>query len=236
MVHSPHTPSRRRVDPDETVETLRALLSADVAVAGGDPEFVPGALRQGERIYVERAVSKRQREFARGRWCARRALEQLGVPPATIPVGAQRQPVWPDGVVGSITHCDGFVAAAVCTSQTLFALGIDVEPRKALPVDVRSIVLTANELGRPGPDGAHGEEWDTVAFCAKEAIHKCINPSTGVTLDFLDVEVDLLPTGEFRASLVGRSVDLAPVFDRLQGRYGLSPTHVAAVATIQPLA
>jgi 4'-phosphopantetheinyl transferase EntD len=51
---------------------------------------------------ISRAVGKRRREFRTVRHCARRALTELGLPPAAVLPGERREPVWPPGVVGSL--------------------------------------------------------------------------------------------------------------------------------------
>ncbi len=61
-----------------------------------------------ERAVLGRAVAKRRREFATGRECAHRALEQLGLMAEAVPSGERGEPLWPAGVVVSITHCDGY--------------------------------------------------------------------------------------------------------------------------------
>ena len=93
-------------------------------------------------------------------------------------------PQWPAGVVGSITHCAGLVAAAVGWSADWWALGIDAEPAVALDDDVRDAVTTPVE--RAGP----ADPLDaTVVFCAKEAFYKCWSALDGAVLEFTDVEV-----------------------------------------------
>ena len=78
----------------------------------------PGWLRPEERAYVESAVPRRVREFAAGRQCARLALRELGGPDEAIPVGLSRQPKWPPGIVGSITHTVGYCLAVVAVRGT----------------------------------------------------------------------------------------------------------------------
>jgi 4'-phosphopantetheinyl transferase EntD len=57
-----------------------------------------------EEAAVGNAVEKRRREFVTARACAREALAQLGLPAQPIPAGPRGEPVWPQGVVCSITH------------------------------------------------------------------------------------------------------------------------------------
>ncbi|WP_234705049.1 4'-phosphopantetheinyl transferase family protein [Sinorhizobium meliloti] len=89
-----------------------------------------------EESAIATAVKSRRREFSIGRACARAALSKLGFPPSAIPTGPNREPLWPSGVVGSITHCAGFHAAAVALQKDCVALGIDVEVDEELPSGV----------------------------------------------------------------------------------------------------
>ncbi len=92
---------------------IEQLLPPSVAVseAFGD---VPGEpVFTGEKHLVEQAVEKRRREFVTARRCAREALGKLGFAPVPIGAGPRREPVWPVGMAGTITHCDGYRAAAV---------------------------------------------------------------------------------------------------------------------------
>ena len=95
-----------------------------------------------EAMAIERAVDKRRAEFTRGRACAREALSELGVPPQPIPVGTHRQPVWPLGVVGSITHCKGLVVAVAAMMSELPAIVVAV-------VAVVAVVLDPSLSGNP---------------------------------------------------------------------------------------
>lgn len=88
------------------------LLPAGVASAelfADPPGLVPHPL---EESLISRAVEKRRREFVSARHCARVAMGQLGLDSAPILRGDRNMPLFPKGVVGSITHCDGYRAAA----------------------------------------------------------------------------------------------------------------------------
>jgi len=172
------------------------------------------SLPAAEATSVARASTARRREYATTRACARAALELLGRPVEAVPTGPDRAPVWPSGVVGSLTHCSGYRAAAVAHARTHLGMGIDAEPHEALPADVRSIVMSAGE--RPhGPRDAHLER---IVFSAKEAFYKAWNPLRGTWLDFGDVHVEVEPGGGFVATVVG-SVALGPVPRVSSGRW-----------------
>jgi len=102
-------------------------------------ELFPEELRS-----LGRAVDKRRREFTTGRACARAALSQLGIGPTAIPGGARGQPLWPPGIVGSITHCRGYCACAVARAERVVSLGIDAEAN--LPLEVGLLVDASNSV------------------------------------------------------------------------------------------
>ena len=201
----------------ETV--LGALLPPGVAVAvwsgpvGGeaDPRDMLGPR---DREAMARAVPKRQVEFARGRWCAREALARAGYEHAVneIPVGPSREPVWPDGFTGSITHCEGLVAAVAAPLSRVRGIGLDAEVDRPLPREVVGQVITPEEGSTAGTDGAE------VRFSAKESIHKSVFPLTGVWLDFLDVAVEL-DGGALRARAATGARTTIPELERVRGRY-----------------
>ena len=86
-----------------------------------------------EEPLIARSVAKRRNEFITVRHCARIALGELGVPPVPILKGDKGEPCWPDGVVGSLTHCTGYRGAVVGRSAAVRSVGIDAEPHDVLP-------------------------------------------------------------------------------------------------------
>lgn len=159
-----------------------------------------------EEAAVARAVESRRREFATTRICARRALAELGVVDVPIPRGRAGSPVWPARVVGSLTHCAGFRAAAVARQHDVRSIGIDAEPRSELPPGVLELVADQAEqdhlaaLREFDPD----LPWDRLLFSAKESVYKAYFPLTGRWLDFTDVALVLDPGGSFAARLHDR--------------------------------
>jgi 4'-phosphopantetheinyl transferase EntD len=156
-----------------------------------------------EAAAVAGAVPERRREFATVRYCARKALRRIGVPAVAMPPDADRAPRWPRGVVGSMTHCVGYRAAAVARSEELCALGIDAEPHAAVPDAALDVILRDEERRRlvALADADPGLHWDRILFCAKEAVYKAWFPLTRRWLDFADVSTTVYPDGTFQASL-----------------------------------
>jgi 4'-phosphopantetheinyl transferase EntD len=163
-----------------------------------------------EEVVVAAAVDKRRREFAAVRACARRAMEKLGVPPQPVLPGERGAPRWPEGLTGSMTHCDGYCAAALVRTTDLVSLGIDAEPHAALPDDMLGAVALPAEERRLTRLAAHRPDvhWDRLLFSAKESVYKAWFPLTGAWLGFEEADIDLhvapgaSRTGGFRARLL----------------------------------
>ena len=66
-----------------------------------------------------------------------------------MPRAQDRVPIWPDDLVGSITHTDLWAAAAVARrDQGFVAIGIDLEPADALPPELSASVCTPEEQAK----------------------------------------------------------------------------------------
>jgi 4'-phosphopantetheinyl transferase EntD len=184
---------------------IDAILPDTVAVAEAYEDTAAFELFPLEEAAVARAVGKRRREFATGRACARRAMARLGMAACAVPTGDRGQPLWPPGVVGSITHCDGYRACALARSSDLAALGIDAEPHLPLPAGLVADVARAAESAAIGLLSASMPEihWDRLLFSAKEAVFKAWYPLAERRLGFEDAEIDFDPAAaRFQARLL----------------------------------
>ncbi|MGN7186948.1 4'-phosphopantetheinyl transferase family protein [Microbacterium enclense] len=157
---------------------------------------IEGFLSADEAHIVRNAVETRRREFTTARMCAREALEALGFPPAEILQDERRAPIWPEGVVGSITHCSGFRAAAVARSTVIRSLGIDAEPQSPLPDGLAELVLTSEEqTALRSTREVLPNEIERLIFVIKESIYKAWYPLTRAWLGFQDVTVTVAADG-----------------------------------------
>ncbi|MFB6905884.1 4'-phosphopantetheinyl transferase [Streptomyces bacillaris] len=176
---------------------------AELSELFADPPSV--RLYPEEAELIGNAVEQRRREFATVRWCARTALARLGVARGPILHQARRAPVWPDGIVGSMTHCDGYRAAAVARRSSVTAIGVDAEPNLTLPDGVENAVLLPEEradvvrLAAWRPDIA----WDRLIFSAKESVFKAWFPLTGRWLDFEECVITFGETTGNTGTFVG---------------------------------
>jgi 4'-phosphopantetheinyl transferase EntD len=192
-------------------------------------------LRAEEESVVVRAVHKRRREFTTGRACARLALGRLGISPVAIPAGKRGEPVWPAGVVGSITHCRGYRACAVAKTEDVLGIGIDAEVHEPLPAGVLEQVAFGSERAMTA-DRAAGVHLDRLLFSAKEAVYKAWFPLARRWLGFEDAEIGIdLQDGSFRARLlVPAPVVAGAPLAELCGRWCVDDGLMATAVVVLP--
>ncbi|WP_460959308.1 4'-phosphopantetheinyl transferase family protein [Parasphingorhabdus pacifica] len=201
---------------------LEEILPGDIASAESFTDPPEATLYASEAAAVAHAVSNRRREFTTARFCARRAMRALGVPPAPLLPGERGAPNWPEGVVGSMTHCAGYRAAAAGSTSTTVTVGVDAEPHEKLPGGVLKVVSTETEhshlaaLSETVPE----VRWDRLLFSCKEAVYKAWFPITGEWLGFADAELTFDTGGGFNARLnkKGPDIDGAPLIE-FDGRW-----------------
>lgn len=206
-------------NPPRRSELFEALLPAGIATAEltgvGDPE----SLLDGERQLVGHAAPVRRREFAAGRLCARYAAKQFGIVDCAIGARDDRRPRWPHALTGSITHTDGFSAAAVGERSRFRAIGIDAERIGCVSRDMWGQLLLPAEAdwleSKPAPVQA---SLATLLFSAKEAFYKCQYEVTQQWLEFRDVTLDFFSRELDRNSLALCAVGRVQRVDSGEGR------------------
>jgi 4'-phosphopantetheinyl transferase EntD len=203
--------------PGTTSDLAAAELYSD------PPDLVP--LPEEEPL-IAKSVAKRRNEFITVRYCAREALGSLGVAPVPILKGEKGEPRWPDGIVGSLTHCEGYRGAAVARLGDVRSVGIDAEPHDVLPkgvLDAISLPAERAEL-RALPADLH---WDRILFCAKEATYKAWFPVTRRWLGFEDAHItfevdDTGTSGAFESRvLIDPAAASGPPLKTLSGRWSV---------------
>lgn len=183
--------SPKRLNPAISSQLIKGMFPAGVAAAELREPGDVSLLLPGEAESLGRAVRRRNQEFAAGRLCARRALLEFGVEDFPLGVAHDRQPAWPDSIVGSITHTAGFCAAVVAERRRFIGLGIDAEIVGRVTADLWPSICTPSEIdglrSHAGPDQAAVA---ALLFAAKEAFYKCQYPVVHEWLDFHDVSVE----------------------------------------------
>lgn len=202
---------------------IESLLPDWVASRERTTDVGEAGLFPAEREVLVRAVAKRRAEFSTARACAREALAELGQPPVPILPGERGAPQWPAGIVGTMTHCDGYRAAAVASATRAVGLGVDAEPHGPLPDGVLRLVSLPEERERLAELTATRPEvhWDRLLFTIKESVYKVWFPITRTWLDFSGASVEIQPAEQrFTAELQvpGPTVNGAEL-THLPGRY-----------------
>ena len=183
---------------------------------------VPGSL--------QRALHKRKAEYVAGRLCARRAI--LAIRPAfdgQIGSFADRSPIWPQGIVGSLTHCEGFASAAVASDELVRGIGIDsgriMDEGTAGSVER---FITCGESWISGASEFSPAVSLTLLFSAKESLFKCLYPLVRRFFSFEHARIDLVDRSRcvFRAVLlvdIGGGLTASTALD---GRYKVGHRYV----------
>jgi len=139
-----------------------------------------------ERDLVANAVQQRQADFITGRWCAHRALQAIGQAQAVIEVNRLGGPVWPAGVIGSISHDAGVCVAVAGLNGSAGGLGFGVgvgvgvdlfgmSRAPAMPA-LAPLILSAAESRLFERDPEQPLYVQTL-FCIKEAVIKAVSPT-----------------------------------------------------------
>lgn len=188
-----------------------------------------------EAALVARALDKRRREFAAGRLCYRRALARLGLPPRALVNDADRAPMWPEDVVGSVTHTRGLCAVVLAPADTMRSLGIDVEPSTPMRDALWRRIATADEQRRIEASSAiEPGLMGKIVFSAKECFYKLQYPLTRQYLGFEDAEVAVdLEGGRFDVTFLRDAGDRFRRGDVLDGRFRIDDGYVVTAMHLE---
>jgi 4'-phosphopantetheinyl transferase EntD len=222
------------------------------AARGGIPElssiFGPGVLTAASRIdtdideppaskhgAVAAAHVPRQREFATGRRLARSLMARLGIANARLPANKDRSPVWPAGVVGSISHAENVCVVALAPSDKFLGLGVDIEPNRSVTPGLIDTICTARErawLSHQSP--ASRGVYARLMFSAKESAFKCQYPLTRTFLEYGDVDIKLDVRRAGFTAAIHRTPSLKDETDvLLYGRFCIFPDWLVTGITLR---
>ncbi len=176
----------------DDIDELQAALDRVIPIregltvlVGGISDYQDGLFPDEEKL-IEKAVESRRREFATARVLARSAMSELGHAPGPILRGSQREPLWPQGTVGSLTHADACAAACVARQEAVKSVGIDIELADRVGEHLHG------KLFRP-PErqwlSTREAKYAGLLFSAKEAVYKATFPLVGKFIGFHEAEL-----------------------------------------------
>ncbi len=199
-----------------------------IELLSGAPRAV---LTRDELAAISHCAAKRIDDFARGRACAHRGLEELGIPDCSVLAGEHREPLWPPEIIGSITHTAGYAAAVLARRSQIAALGIDCEVVASVGINLWERICTPAEQAHLATlTEADAQRQAALIFAAKEAFYKCQFPVSAAWVGFEDVSIEA-SAGRFRIVPQGP----LPVSDAwvacVEGRYAFrEPWVITGVA------
>jgi 4'-phosphopantetheinyl transferase EntD len=182
------------------------------------------------RLLSPRTVNKRREEFAAGRTCARKALAMLGAPSIPLLQGEQREPLWPQGIIGSITHCNHYCAATVARVENCRSIGIDAELNEPLAPGLLSMIARDREREWISQAMEPSICWDRLLFSMKESVYKAWYPMERRWLGFEEAEIEVdIETHSFQVTLLA-ATSVCPTV--LHGSFGWTCSHLFTVVSV----
>lgn len=170
--------------PEFAAFATRGIDDRSAAVAAAEAELLHSA-----------AVPARHETFRLGRAAAHAALQSIGRDEGPILAGANREPIWPTGVSGSISHIAGLGVALVAPAAQTDGVGIDIELHRRAPELERQVPRPEERawLDQLAPEDR--SQWLLALFSAKESIFKAFFPRVGAFFGFEAASLAPAPSG-----------------------------------------
>lgn len=125
------------------------------------------------------------------RWLSRLWLI-LGKEPSSILSDQSGCPIWPEAIVGSISHKQNICCVLVGLKEHIKSVGIDLEIKESLSKPMWSSFATDVEITQSNITNFSDEIFANMIFSAKEAFYKCIYPlAQGATPDPEKIQLDI---------------------------------------------
>lgn len=206
------------------LDKFRTLLPNSIKLATADIAMWSVRVFPEEELIVANAVEKRKKEFRGGRHSARYALKQLGFPSCSILQGSSREPLFPQLVSGSISHCDDFCVSACALSKHFESVGIDCEKVAIISPEMHSLLFTKGEILSIQQNPLI---LPILIFSAKESLFKCFFSLQKEYFDFLDIEIIFdQKAARFSYRQAPHSKIKIPTYSSFEGFYVFDKTHV----------
>jgi 4'-phosphopantetheinyl transferase EntD len=154
---------------------------------------------------LENTVIKRKGEYLAGRFCAHRALCLLGYEHCQVTTSPERAPLWPSGVLGSISHTDDFAIGIVGSQDELRFVGVDAEKiQPSVFLDLAEQFSSVVERNYLNSLSLPYDISLLITFSAKECLFKALWPVVRCFFDFSCAEIINIDSarGEFTLRLM----------------------------------
>jgi enterobactin synthetase component D len=150
------------------------------------------------------SVQKRRAEFLAGRIAAKNMLKHLKSDSTDVKIGEQRNPVWPKGYIGSISHTSNLALCSAGLVKEYKYIGIDLENWiDAYTIEqIKDTILSSKEESILRKTDIDFEKAFTLVFSAKESLFKALYSKVGHFFDFSVAEVYRVSLSEGAFELV----------------------------------
>lgn len=208
-----------------------------VAVCFAEPWMWEIAVSPEQELLLSpTAADKRLREFRAGRHCAHAALEKLGYKDVLVLRGEHGEPLWPEGVCGSLSHAGERCVAIAAHRRDYASIAVDIEKDRLIKDD--TLERISHERERFQLEHAPAEfsrvNVRAILFSIKECVHKLYYPLNRHTLDFHDVEVSFRwEDNTFAVWITQPPPDAMCDIKKLSGAFGFEPGYVYSRICLQ---
>ena len=146
-----------------------------------------------ENYFSQLSSVSRKEHYRSGRICAGEVLSKLGTLGQPVLRDPQtREPLWPEGISGAITHSGNWAAAAAGKTSDVSGIGIDLEDlERQVDSRISRHVCIPEEQKWLQECGEEDflEQNLKIIFSAKESIFKAFFPYTRTYLHFHDARI-----------------------------------------------
>lgn len=163
---------------EDKIQKLFKCCSPKTISVAVKNSYTFGNLLHFEELQLGQSFSNVRRvEFLSGRAAAREALSAYGFR-KIVPILRSKSglPLWPTGIVGSISHKNGYAVAIVGCNRDFKSVGCDIEFSEDLCEEVWSTFATKDEVIITGNKKLPVNKFANVLFSIKESIFKALYP------------------------------------------------------------
>jgi len=211
-----------------TSEILKRLFPDDVSGVILPIDDYQTHLHPDEYRIISSASDKRKFEFSTGRWCSKQALASQGMYDTMILTGENREPIWPEGFIGSISHCRDQCGAIAAKNSNIKSLGFDIENIKTLRNDIGRIVCTNEEKNWISNQKQYPYNVLVILiFSLKESVYKCVYQHQQTKLGFKDIRI----TPNLETNTAEIIIDKPQVDLDIKLRFVITRNHIHSAAT-----
>lgn len=136
---------------------------------------------------VKCSTGKRRAEYFAGRYLAKQCLTEMGIQQFNVFSDSNRCPIWPEHLLGSISHSNDSAVCIVAKKKDYVAVGVDTENwvvQANAAEELGNVVLDQRERWLVNTMSEGLDKYFTHIFSAKESIFKALYPAVGRYFNF----------------------------------------------------